>query len=242
MKALLSLVVIAFLFISEIKAQFELPKYEFGVRLSGLIYQGDLSPSPLGSIKRPTIGAGFFLTRIINKSISLRTNVDFGSLTDDDSKYSDPVWKPERNLQFKTSFTDLSAHIVYHLKNNYDNNGVIPYFFTGVGVSFINVTRNADSFNYAFHDWQSWVIPGLAKDLQTTPPKSILFIPAGFGFKCSVTPNLSLLGEATFRFMFTDYLDGFSEVAHKERNDHYTNISLGVLYRFGDNSMACPRY
>jgi len=240
MKALhCALVISTLFFFSDTRAQSE---YEAGFRLSGLVYQGDLSPSPIGTYSNPTFGAGVFVTRIVNKKISVRANLDFGSLTDNDSRYLNPEWKTERNFNFRTRFTEASLHFVYHLHDNYDHRGFNTYIFGGAGLSLLNIQRDASAFNYNYHGWQSWVIPSLAEDLQVALPKTAVILPFGLGFRHPISGNLHLFGEGSYRLMFTDYLDGFSKSADRKWKDHYTNISLGLVYRFGDNGVNCPRY
>ncbi len=234
--------VVCFMCVVFVSAQTTNPKYEVGLRVSGLIYQGDLSPSPVGSYKSPTFGIGFFGTRILNKNLSLRANLDFGSLKDADANYSNPEWKQYRNFSFNTTFTELSGHAVYHLKDNYKAHNFNPYVFGGVGISFIKVNRDASAFQNDFTGWQDWVEPGLAEDLATTPPKVLLNLPVGVGFRHNLSNNLILFVEGSYRFLFTDYLDGFSKSADRKWKDHYSNASIGLIYRFGNNSINCPRY
>jgi hypothetical protein len=234
-----TLCLISFTFSS---AQTTNPKWEAGLKVSGLAYQGDISPSTLGSYKSPTFGIGFFGTRILNRNFSIRANLDFGSLKDADANYSNPAWKQYRNLKFRTTFTELSAHAVYHLKDNYKAHNFNPYLFGGVGISFVKVNRDASGFQNDFADWQDWVEPGLAEDLATTPPKVLLNLPLGVGFRHNLSNNLILFGEGSYRLLFTDYLDGFSKSADSKWKDHYSNVSVGLIYRFGNGGINCPRY
>src|SRR5205085_9589347 len=82
-------------------AQTTLPKYEAGLRLSALAYQGDLSPSVVGSYKTPTLGFGAFVTKNLNRSFSIRANLGYAKLRGDDAAYSKPDWRQERNFNFK---------------------------------------------------------------------------------------------------------------------------------------------
>jgi hypothetical protein len=229
-------------FISAINAQSTLPKYEAGLRLSALAYQGDLSPSVIGSYKTPTLGFGAFVTRNLNRSFSIRANFDYERLRGNDAAYSKPDWRQERNLNFKTTALELTAHVVYHLKSSYSNYGFAPYIFGGAGVSFLNVKRDYSGFNYNFPEWPSWVATGLAEDIQHTTPKISMVLPVGAGFRHPISDKLTLFGEASYRFMFTDYLDGFSKSGDPKDKDHYSNISVGLTWRLGDNGITCPKY
>jgi hypothetical protein len=225
-----------------LQAQTTFPKYEAGFRLSALAYQGDLSPSFIGSYKTPTLGLGAFITRNITRSISVRANLDYETLRGNDAAYTKPNWRQERNFKFKTTALELSAHLVYNLKSSYKNYGFAPYIFGGAGVSLLNVKRDYAGFNYSFPDWPSWVATGLAEDIQHAPPKSAMIFPVGAGFKHPISQQLVLFGEAAYRFMFTDYLDGFSKSGDPKDKDHYSNISVGLIWRPTNNGINCPRY
>lgn len=228
--------------VSLVHAQIVAPRYEAGFRLSGYMYQGDLSPAAVGSYKNPTLGIGLFATRILNRSFSVRANLDFTHLKDADARYNNPSWKQLRNLNFNTRVTDFSAHLVYNLKSNYSLPRFAPYVFGGVGISLLKVNRDASGFQNDITVWQDWVAPGLAADLATHPPRTIVTLPFGAGARHPLNDNWILFGEASYRFMFTDYLDGFSKVADRKWNDHYANLSVGILYRFSNNSIHCPSY
>lgn len=229
-------------FCTNIFAQNNKPGYEIGFRLSGLVYQGDLAPSAIGSYKTPTSGFGIFGTRIFNRFFSIRGNLDYNKLRGNDAAYSTPQWKQERNFSFSATALELSVHLVYDLKNNYSNTKFAPYVFGGAGISFLNIKRDYSAFNPDYPGWQSWVFTGLAEDIQKTPPRSAVIIPVGAGFKYPITQNLGIFGEASYRFMFTDYLDGFSKSADQKWKDHYSNISVGLVYRFINNAIHCPGY
>ena len=49
------------------------------------------------------------------------------------------------------------------------------------------------------------------------------------------------MAEASYRFTFTDYLDGFSEVANPKKKDYYSSYSVGLIYTLGvKNTLNCP--
>jgi hypothetical protein len=246
MKAFTYVTILTFGFIVLIcnisKAQTTFPTYEAGVRLSGLVYQGDLSPAAIGSYKTPTLGVGVFVTRNLNRAISVRANLDYGKLSGNDAAWSKPDWRQQRNLKFKATTLELSAHLVYNLKSTYSNYGFAPYIFGGAGVSFLNIKRDYSDFNYGYNEWPSWVTAGLAEDIQHTPPKLAMVLPVGAGFKHPLSDNLTLFGEASYRIMFTDYLDGFSKSGDPKDKDHYSNISVGLTWRLGNNGISCPTY
>src|SRR5215208_3600576 len=80
--------------------QLNLSKYEAGITAGLFIYQGDLTPSRFGSYRTPGFNMNIFINRILNPAFSLRTNFSFTKLRGDDSKYSSPAWRRQRNFNF----------------------------------------------------------------------------------------------------------------------------------------------
>jgi hypothetical protein len=224
--------------------QIAAPKWEIGVNLSSFIYQGDLTPSRLGSFKTAGPGFSIYGNRILNSSFSLRTTLAFGQLKGDDAKYTSPAWRQQRNLSFKTPVFEVSEMLVWNfLGNNYDrtNTGFSPYLLGGVGYSFLKIRRDASQFNTHYFVTGSKEALGLAADEAHSLPKGIPVIPVGLGVRYGLTPALSASAELAYRASFTDYLDGFSKVANSSKNDHYYTLSIGMVYRFGTiNTMKCP--
>jgi hypothetical protein len=218
------------------------PKYEIGARLSTLIYQGDLATSPLGSYGSPGPGGGVFGTWIIDWSWSLRANADYGNFKADDASYESPSWRRQRNFSFSTSLVELSAQMVYTIGDNYRADRLQPYVFAGAGMSFLKVKRDYSHSDPSYFLSRDWLVKGLRADSLAVPPQRCLVFPVGAGFRFGIGDYMSLFGEGTYRLMSTDYLDGFSRAANPSQLDHYTNLSIGLIYRFGDNYINCPRY
>jgi hypothetical protein len=218
------------------------PKYEIGGRLSGLVYQGDLATSPMGSYGTPGAGVGIFGTWIIDWSWSLRMNADYGTLKADDASYETPSWRRLRNFSFSTSLMEVSAQMLYTIGDNYTADRLQPYVFAGAGVSFLHVKRDYSHTDPAYFSNLTWLAKGLQADTKAELPKRCMVFPVGAGFRLGIGDYMSVFGEGTYRLMSTDYLDGFSRSANPSLLDHYTNLSVGVIYRFGDNFINCPRY
>jgi hypothetical protein len=242
-----SMSLICFLFITDIpaaRAQINLSKWQVGVNAGIFVYQGDLTPSDLGSYKtiQPVIG-GYF-SRIFNPSLLLRTNFAFGKLSGNDSKYSNPEFRQHRNYNFTTPLTEISELLVWNMKSNNSNELGLrfsPYAFAGVGVNFLKIQRDYSQFDDHYFSASTNIINGLNADINATPPRSTLVIPMGLGMEFYLTPKLSLTAETNFRYTFTDYLDGFSLGANPDSKDFYYSNTVGLLYRFGKgNWIDCP--
>ena len=229
--------------ISIASAQLNLSKWQIGINGGVLVYQGDLTPSTLGSYKTLQPVAGFFISRILNPSFILRTNLTFGKLAGADARYKDPTYRQQRNLSFSTPVTEISELMVWNMFGNNSNeigNRFSPYLFGGVGVSFINVSR-ASNLSKTFFANEPQIQIGLAADLSKTLPKTALVIPVGIGVEYYLFSNLVLNVETNFRYTFTDYLDGFSRVANPNKKDFYQSHTIGLVYKFDKKKgLDCP--
>ena len=241
----ITLIVVLFLINNPgIRAQTGLSKWQVGVNGGIFVYQGDLTPSDIGSYKTIQPVFGGYVSRILNPSLLLRTNFAFGKLSGNDAKYSDPEYRQHRNYKFTTPVTEISELLVWNMKSNNSNElgqRFSPYAFAGVGVSFLKISRDYSQFDDHYFAASSDIINGLNADINTTPPRSTLVIPMGLGMEYYLTPKLSLTAETNFRYASTDYLDGFSLGANPDSKDFYHSNTVGLLFRFGKgNNLDCP--
>src|ERR1700741_1372972 len=96
-------------------------KWMVGINGGAMIYQGDLTPSSLGSYKTATPTFGFSAARILSPYFAVRGNAVFGKLKGDDAAYDDPAWRKSRNLNFSTLVTELSAQLLWNPFGNNSN-------------------------------------------------------------------------------------------------------------------------
>lgn len=223
-----------------------IPKYEIGVHLGAFIYQGDLTPYDLGAFNTMKPGFGFSATRNINSLYAVRFQIMRGWLKGDDAEYEIPAWRQQRNFNFKTPVIELSLHVVRNIIGLVPNEaGIInfsPYVFAGLNYSFLNIKRDWSNFNYSHFAGQTGVLNGLTEDMNHKVPRGIFSIPIGAGVRYGISEKLSFSLEGTYRILDTDYLDGFSQSANPDENDHYHTITAGLIYSFGKrNKFDCPK-
>lgn len=208
------------------------------------VYQGDLAPSRFGSFKTIKPGVSLFATKPINSFLAARVHFSYAKLKGDESRYSEPDYRQQRNFAFTTPVVELSAQGVWNiLGKNYESTGFSPYVFSGAGISFINVKKDYSRLNPAVFGDGSVVYSGLVADNAHGTPRKLLAVPVGIGTEYSISDRLSVNIETSYRFIFTDYLDGFSQSASPKYHDHYHSTSAGIIYKFGmkDNGgVACP--
>lgn len=226
-------------------AQITVSTYEIGAKGGVFVYQGDLAPSDAGSYKTLKPQFGLFVSRLLSSSFAVRLNFDAGSVHGDDAKYSSPWWRQDRNFRFTSPVYELSAQLVLDiLGRNYDRpaKSLSPYVFVGAGYTFIHVNRDWSRMNTAVFTAESDAVAGLAVDSAASLPHGTAVFPVGVGIRYALTRKISLIGESSFRFIPTDYLDGFSHAGNSGKNDHYYSHSVGIVYSFGKkNSWDCPR-
>ena len=207
------------------------------------VYQGDLTPEAAGAFKSPGFAFNLFYNRILSRSFSLRTNLAHGKLMADDASYDSPEWRQHRAFRFGTRVTEISELLVWNiLGNNYGERKILsPYIFGGVGLSALRINRDFSRVNYDYFSLDHTFLQGLAEDSAHNLPGTIAVIPVGAGLRYPITNKLSVMAEASYRFTFTDYIDGFSKASNPDKNDYYTNISVGLIYTFGKRStLDCP--
>jgi len=225
-------------------AQFTPSKWEVGINAGTLIYQGDLSESPLGYTKTLYPSAELWVSRSVDEYFSIRANLLQSSLHADDSKYASPDWRRHRNFVFNSSVTEVSAELVWDLNGKTYREGMhrySPYFFAGAGVAILHINRNWSRFDTTYYDSKSSTAQGLALDTLHKTPTFLPVIPIGAGVRYMVTRQIFMNAEFTYRITSSDYIDGFSYSGNSQKNDHYYGLTLGISYRFGWNGMGCPK-
>lgn len=248
MKSVLKRSALAMLLVSAniyfLNAQTNLSKYEVGLSGGVFVYQGDLTPQQLGSYKTLKPQFALHLYRIVSPSFSVRLNVNRGKLYGNDAKYNNPEWRQQRNFNFTTPVTEISAQGVWSFLAKREPR-FSPYLFAGAGISFLKIKRDWSNINTTVFGEGSDVQNGLAIDASKSLPRIIPVLPVGAGVRYSLSDRFSLLGETSYRLSFTDYMDGFSKSANPGKNDHYLSHSVGLIYSFGkknDKGIGCPKW
>lgn len=238
-------VLIVFCFATlSVPAQLKMSKIELGADLATFIYQGDLTPSKIGSFKTMKLGADVYGIYKLNKAFSLKTNLMFGSLKGDESKYSKPGYRQQRALKFTTPVTEISESIVWNILPPANEGGrrLSPYISAGIGYAFLHIKRDYSNYNLAYFGQESPVTTGLVADTAHSLPRGLLVLPVSAGLRYALSNRLSLNLTSTYRFNSSDYLDGFSEAANPDKKDHFFTNAIGLIYTFGKKGMLdCPK-
>jgi len=224
-------------------AQFYTHRYEVGLSTGTFIYQGDLTPAATGSYQTLLPNIGFSLARIMNRSFSIQANFTSGKIRGNDALYDKPEYRQERNFKFSSPVNEFSGVLVWNMlaKNGIEQpKGFSPYLFAGAGITLLHINRDWSNYNAAYFNGES-VSAGLTADIAHTPPQSLVVLPIGIGVKYALTKNLSLAAETNYRFMMTDYLDGFSQSANPDKRDSYYGYSIKMILSLGyKDRKDCP--
>jgi hypothetical protein len=242
MSRIVLLILVISFSVSKTRAQLNSYHLEAGFNIGTLLYQGDLIESPFGSFKGARPMVNLWVAKPFTPHFSWRGNLTIGSLSADESRFANPSWKQYRNFAFSTPLTEITGMVMF---NPYGDNGktsyhiLTPYIMIGAGASFLNIKRDWSRLD-SNSSLKSTVQAGLTRDSLHALPRVLPVIPIGAGLRWMVTPGIAVNAEATMRFAFSDYIDGFSYSANPKRKDAYYGISLGVSFLFGGNGLRCP--
>ena len=220
-------------------SQTGLEKYQFGLTGGVFIYQGDLSPSPIGSYRTPAINLNLFASRLIGPALAIRANLTWGHLRGDDAAYESPEWRKQRAFNFSARIWEISGLAVWYPRGN--DRKFAPYVFGGAGLGLFRINRDWSGFNGEYFSSEPDILQGLSEDLAHKPPRMVPVLPVGLGIQYDISTRWALAGESAYRFSRTDYLDGFSRSANPSLTDHYLSHSIGIVYKPGRRStLDCP--
>src|SRR5882672_9921349 len=156
-------------------AQLNIPKYQFGIGVGTYVYQGDLTPTDLGSYKTLKPALYLFASKLMSPSFALRLTLGLGKLKGDDSKYDSPEYRQQRNFKFTSPVKELSAMAEWNIfGRNYASRGFSPYLFAGVSYTYLKIQRDYSNLNVDYFGEDSELMAGLAADAKHSLPKGLL--------------------------------------------------------------------
>ena len=217
-------------------------RYEWGLNLGAYVYQGDLAPGRLGSLKTIKPGIGISFARVFTPSFSIRAMFNLASLKGDETKYKIPDYRKFRAFKFTNAVKEFSMTAHWNLVGTKEYQTKFePYLFAGLGLSFMKVKRDYSSFNAAYFSEANNLQARLATDLTERADRTIAVVPAGAGLRYNLSSSVVLNLETSYRFSGSDYIDGFSIAANTAKNDHFFSETIGISFKIGKkNKMGCP--
>ena len=225
---------------SPVIAQLKSSPYEIGINLGTGLYNGDLAPTILSPYKSTGLFLGFSGSKKLSNAFAIQADLSFGKVKADDANYSNPEFRKQRNFNFKTSITELTASVVWNPLGR--DRTITPYLFAGAGISLLKVRRDYSNLNAEYFSNDPAITEGLPEDIAHSLPRLIPVVPTGAGIRYSLSKKISLNLQTSYRLMSTDYLDGFSKAANPAKKDHYYTHTVGLIYSFGQkNNLSCPK-
>lgn len=176
-------------------------------------YNGDITDGFTNNLYRPTISLG--LSYYIHPIVSIRGEINQGWIGAADSLVSDPI-RSQRNLHFRSPITDFSVQVVVEFledgsigKSLGKSIHFTPYVFGGIGGYAF---RPKGLYQGTWYDLQALGTEGqfLIGSNLSPYPRFQLNIPFGGGIEYRFGKNWGLEVEASYRYLFTDYLDDVS--------------------------------
>lgn len=230
-KNLLSIALLLFLSAS---ASAQNRRFEAGILLNALTYQGDLTDRAGGKISNAHLQYGLSGTFNFKSSLSARLSLLRAGLHESDSEY--PVWRAKRGFKFSSKLTELSSVVEWSfLKisssrfSDYGSSRFSCYLLAGMGWIWFNPDSDWSDLDRSFFAGEKRISEGLAKDSTANFRKSCLMLPVGMGIKFVLKEKFILRAEVIGRKVFTDYLDGFHK-STSPTTDSYFTYGLGFSY------------
>lgn len=223
MKYIIIGVIGSFTYCSSVGGQVFLPCTDGGFFGGVSYYQGDINQRL--PFYDPALSFGALLKHNFTEHHCLRVNLFYGKLKGDDTDFNDE-YRKMRMLNFETSV--LNCQIGYEFNflpfiNNRWKVSHTPYFFGGIGYSFVLSSTADDAANH-------------------------LVIPFGIGYKNRITQKIGIGCEWGMCKTFTDTVDGVANpgrggsysVSHN--NDWYSFAGIFVTFRIFEKRIPCPVY
>jgi hypothetical protein len=156
-----------------------------------------------------------------DRHFSVRASLSYGSLSGTDEGSKNEI----RGIVYQSVFIEPAAQVEYFLfieRRGFDRRGYLvlkpyvnPYAFAGVGGTFF------------YPSIQSGKVPLPEDDYSRAAP----VISGGGGLIFTINKKWSCGLEAGGRFLFTDYLDGYT-CEDSQSNDMYYYGNINLIYRF----------
>ncbi len=223
-------------------------KHDVGIFGGVAMYIGDFNESNLLYNSKPL--AGLLYRYNINPYFAIRGQAGYARVEGSSLDYYGdlPGFPTGSGMAFDRSMVMVDGifevnFLPYAPLEMRRRNVFSPYLALGIGANFMgsNSYNNNPRLDVAANTY-----PEIYGKPGETFKQSIIFeIPIGLGVKFSPARRLTLAGEWTFKKMFYDYVDGFtnrgSESFSLINDDWVHTITLSLTYRFASN-WRCDAY
>ncbi len=225
-KTLALLLLIAFTFGFNSKAQQFKPNTEVGILLGTSYYLGDLNTT---HFYQPLPAAGLIIRKNIDRRFVYKAEAMFINLQSDERKSEDTIAK-YRGLHFRSPVYELSGQLEFNFLPYQPGNPLYtwtPFVYTGVSIFHYNPKAENNK-----GDWVDLQPLGTEGQGTTTYPDRKKYsliqfnIPMGGGIKLAINESFNVILEYGVRKTFTDYLD---DVSTTYPGSKITDMSLASI-------------
>jgi OmpA-OmpF porin, OOP family len=217
-------------------------QWEFGLLGGVRQYNGDLNK--LGS-KENNLALGGAVRYHLSNTIAARINFTTGNLSGSDAN---STINQARNLRFVSGAREVALLGEFDLLGNRRYAGgsfsrkISPYINGGLAMAFFAPDVYYNSTNDKAQK---------EEDANKSFMKSNIAVPIGAGLKIDLSEKWVLNLEAGYRVLFTDYIDGVSQLGDPNKADAYAYAGTMLSYRIPvvmdsdkdgvkDSEDACP--
>jgi hypothetical protein len=158
--------------------------------------------------------------------------------------YNNPVWRQQRNFNFKSRVWAADFAMQYSLQRNFlDEYGFTPYLTIGLGLAKPKTTTDFSQINKGYFNPLDNAIVGVPADLAHGPTKFTVNLPVGIGTNLWLSTQWSAMAEFNNKIGRSDYLDGVNQSGNTKLRDHYYSFTIRLVYKFnaGDPNLGCPK-
>ena len=213
-------------------------RWEVGGFVGTSGYLGDLNKSNFFS-KEPRPAFGAILRYRVSPYLSLRLSLLHGRLSGRDDHYADRAF---RNFTTTSPANELATQLELNLWPLADSRNprdfqpqFTPYLFLGFGVVATNPVVDLDNMIITKTEYAE----GAEIDRTAIYSNFHAIVPFGLGVKYRFHRQWTLAAEASFRFAFSDYLDGISFAGNPNKSDRYKFSGITLSYRFKKLATRC---
>lgn len=223
-------------------------KHDFGIFAGVSTYIGDFNNKNL--LYKPNPLVGLMYRYNINPYFALRAQAGYSRIEGSSANYYGqlPGFPAGGAMVFDRSMVMLDGAVEINFLpfspvDKKRKNIFSPYLALGAGINFLG---NNSYNNNPDLDIAANIYPELyGKPGKSFPQTTVFEIPIGLGVKVSPAKRLTIAGEWTFKKMFYDDVDGFTNRGGGSfsliNDDWVSTISISLTYRFA-SSWRCDAY
>jgi len=171
-------------------------------------------------------------------SLKINGTLAFGHGDDADSRNN-------RGRAYRTMLAEFSAQGEYYFLAEerryksaamFNKRGMVNNYMSFAGYGFVGLGGVYSRATVTYNGYD----PGPYDRVKNNNIGVIM--PFGIGFKYIISDRLLINAELGYRYSFTDYIEGFSQIQDSKHKDVYYFLQVGVGYKINTNSRGIPKF